>query len=285
MKNHLFTLLLFASSSVFAQTTLEELVKNGSVKVEAKGLGSHDGECIQIRVSNLLKETLNFNIEPGYEFISNDSTLQDILIVDAKKFTLPPAATRVANLIGYCCRLSRSSPGVNAGFQWGGKKRPALVQMADFLVKNNLKSSPVAQSAVWAVSDGQPISSLWDESQADLSKKLIEFAASLTKQQVPWYRAKFTAITPGPQVFQTPMEMLNIHADWEFKIAKDDLITFAVFDKTGAKVREFYTDKAFAGGRYVYTFSFETNKLPKGKYTFRMTGKSIGTIKEAVLEL
>lgn len=285
MKNYLLILLLICSPYLYAQTTLEELVKNGSVKIEAKSLGNHDGECIQIRVSNLLKQTLTFSIEPGYEFISDDSTMQDILIVDNKKFTLPAAATRVANLIGYCCRLSRASPAENASFTWGGKKRSNLVAMADFLVNNNLKDSPSAQGAVWAVSDGQPISSLWDDSHSELSRKLIEFAANLTKQKVPWYRAKFTEITPGPQVFQTPMEMLNIKADWEFKIAADDQISFAVYDKTGVKVREFYTDKAFAGGRYVYTFAFETNKLPKGKYTFKMTGKNNGLIKEEVLDL
>ncbi len=145
MKNCLLILLLICTPYLYAQTTLEELVKNGSVKIEAKSLGNHDGECIQIRVSNLLKQTLTFSIEPGYEFISDDSTMQDILIVVNKKFTIPAAATRVANLIGYCCRLSRSSPAENASFTWGGKKRTNLVAMADFLVKNNLKSSPSAQ--------------------------------------------------------------------------------------------------------------------------------------------
>lgn len=285
MKNFMFFgSLLMAGSLAHAQTTLEELVQNGSVSVEAKSLGSHIGECLQIRVINQTNQTLSFKVEPGYEFQS-DTESQDILVVDSRHFTLQPGASRSANLVGYCCRMTRPSPADQSTFTWAGKKRPALVQMAEYLVKNNLKLSQVAQSAVWAVSDGEPISALWDETQQESSKQLMTFTSQLTQRKMPWYGAHFTPITPGPQVIQQPRVMLKIQADWNFQIPQDDLISFAVYDPSGVKVRDFYSDKSFVKGRYVYTFSFETNKLDKGKYTFRMSGKNNGTIKEEILEL
>lgn len=139
----------------------------------------------------------------------------------------------------------------------------------------------MAQQAIWAVSDSADLSAVWDRTQPEKSKKLIEFLAQLTGRKVPWYRSEYAKAAPGPQMVKRPMMM--IEADWEFTLPENDSLTLAVFNAEGQQVDVLMTNKLYSSGIYTFTFSYKTNRLPKGVYWFRMRGKKLGLVKERKL--
>lgn len=282
LRQTLLILVLICPFFIHSQSTsLVQALEKGLITLEAAGLGGYSGECLQATVTNVGKRTLRIVLEPGMVFQSQDTMLQDLLVVDKEEYLLAANQKRNFKLVSYCCEMHRGGPGAGAVFQLVSQPNDKLGQVARYLYQNYLNKNPMAQQAVWSVSDNADLSAVWDRNQPDKSKKLIEFLAQLTGRPVPWYRAEYAKAAPGPQMAQRPMMM--IEADWEFTLPENDSLTLAVFNAEGQQVDVLMTDKLYSSGIYTFTFSYKTNRLPKGVYWFRMRGKKLGLVKERKL--
>lgn len=282
LRQNLILLLAFCPFLLTAQTnTLAQALEKGLVTLQAEGLGGHAGECLQATVTNVSKRPIRVALGPGLKFQSQDSSLQDLLVVDNEEYLLAANAKHAFKLVGYCCEMFRSGPGQGSVFQLVNHPNDKLGQVATYLYKNYLDKNPMAQQAIWAVSDSADLSAVWDRAQPEKSKKLVEFLAQLTGRKVPWYRSEYAKAAPGPQMVKRPMMM--IEADWEFTLPENDSLTLAVFNSEGKQVDVLMTDKLYSSGIYTFTFSYKTNRLPKGVYWFRMKGKKLGLVKERKL--
>lgn len=282
LRQNLIILLLTTPLFLNAQNkSLSQALAEGLVTLQAEGLGGHAGECLQATVTNVGKRPLRVVLGPGMVFQSQDTTLQDLLVVDNEEYLLAANQKRSFKLVGYCCEMYRGGPGTGAVFQLVNQSNDKLSQVASYLYKNYLDKNPMAQQAVWSVSDNADLSAVWDRAQPEKSKKLIEFLAQLTGRPVPWYRSEYAKAAPGPQMAKRPMMM--IEADWEFTLPENDSLTLAVFNDAGEQVDVLMTNKLYSSGIYTFTFSYKTNRLPKGVYWFRMRGKKLGLVKERKL--
>lgn len=282
LRQSLIILLLTTPLFLNAQNkSLSQALAEGLVSLQAEGLGGHAGECLQATVTNIGKRPLRVVLGPGMVFQSQDTTLQDLLVVDNEEYLLAANQKRSFKLVGYCCEMHRSGPGTGAVFQLVNQSNDKLSQVASYLYKNYLDKNPMAQQAVWSVSDNADLSAVWDRAQPEKSKKLIEFLAQLTGRPVPWYRSEYAKAVPGPQMAKRPMMM--IEADWEFTLPENDSLTLAVFNAEGQQMDVLMTNKLYSSGIYTFTFSYKTNRLPKGVYWFRMRGKKLGLVKERKL--
>lgn len=282
LRQNLIILLLTTPLFLDAQNkSLPQALAEGLVTLQAEGLGGHAGECLQATVTNVGKRPLRVVLGPGMVFQSQDTTLQDLLVVDNEEYLLAANQKRSFKLVGYCCEMYRGGPGTGAVFQLVNQSNDKLSQVANYLYKNYLDKNPMAQQAVWSVSDNADLSAVWDRAQPEKSKKLIEFLAQLTGRPVPWYRSEYAKAAPGPQMAKRPMMM--IEADWEFTLPENDSLTLAVFNAEGQQMDVLMTNKLYSSGIYTFTFSYKTNRLPKGVYWFRMRGKKLGLVKERKL--
>jgi hypothetical protein len=262
--------------------SLEEAFQKELVSIKIKTSG-HSGECVQLTLVNTAKRYIKIIISPGDVLASADSTCQDLLVVDAGTYTMQANQKRQINLSAYCCKMRRAGSSANAIFRYEGKINENLTKIASYLYKNQLKSSPMAQEAIWAVSDTASLSLIFDKINKEKSMKLIEYTAAITGQKVPWFRLEAKKVNPGPQIVKR--ELVKMHADWEFDITQSDVVTFEVLDAQGKQVATFFKDKNYKSGKYIFSFTYETNKLAKGNYFFRMTGKVAGKLEERVVVL
>lgn len=276
-------LLFFAAHANAQVIPLEQAIEQNLVEFKVEGTGGHSGEAIKLTLINNAKKALRVALSPGYLMASADTTKQDLLVVDGGTYTIRAQKTIAIRLTAFCCRMTRSGPGEGNAFIWKGKSDEKLTAVAAYLYKHNLQTSSLAQAAIWAVSDKADLSAIYDGAQKEKSKALIEMVAGLTGQKVPWYRSVYKKVAPGPQIIHR--ERMQIHAEWEFELDGNDVLSFNVFDETGKMVATFFSDKKYEPGKYTFSFSYETNKLPKGKYYFRMTGEKKGKVKERELVL
>ena len=275
-------LLLISPLFLNAQSkSLSQALSEGLVTLQAEGLGGYNGESLQATVTNVGKRALRIVLGPGMVFQSQDTALQDLLVVDNEEYVLAANQKRSFKLVGYCCEMHRSGPGEGSVFQLVNQSNEKLGQVATYLYRNFLDKNPMTQQAIWSVSDNADLSAVWDRNQPEKSKKLIEFLAQLTGRPVPWYRSEYAKAAPGPQMAKRPMMM--IEADWEFTLPENDSLTLAVFNDAGQQVDVLMTNKLYSSGIYTFTFSYKTNRLPKGVYWFRMRGKKLGLVKERKL--
>ena len=275
-------LLLISPLFLTAQSkSLSQALSEGLVTLQAEGLGGYNGESLQATVTNVGKRAIRIVLGPGMVFQSKDTTLQDLLVVDNEEYLLAANQKHSFKLVGYCCEMYRGGPGQGSVFQLVNQSNEKLSQVATYLYRNYLDKNPMTQQAIWSVSDNADLSAVWDRNQPEKSKKLIEFLAQLTGRPVPWYRSEYAKAAPGPQMVKRPMMM--IEADWEFTLPENDSLTLAVFNDAGEQVDVLMTNKLYSSGIYTFTFSYKTNRLPKGVYWFRMRGKKLGLVKERKL--
>jgi hypothetical protein len=277
-----FALVIFQNRLQAQDISLEEAIQKELVSVKIKITG-HSGECVQLTLVNTAKRYVKVVLTPGDVLVAEDSTVQNLLVVDAGVFNLQANQKKQINLTAYCCKMHKSGPSELNSFQFSGKTSENLTKIATYLHKNQLKSSPMAQEAIWAVSDAASLSLIYDKINKEKAKKLIEYVAEITGQKVPWFRLEAKKVNPGPQIVKR--ELVKMHADWEFVLAQDDVVTFIVADAQGKQIASFFEEKKYKSGKYIFSFSYETNKLAKGSYFFRMTGKSLGKIEERKVDL
>ncbi len=73
-------------------TSLVELLEQGKVKLQPVGLGGHSGDCLRVDVHNASSTAISTSIPPGWIFVSESNSVQDLLVVREEVLALQPGA-------------------------------------------------------------------------------------------------------------------------------------------------------------------------------------------------
>ena len=139
-----------------ASITFALLVQQGRLVLSAEGQGGHTGDCLKVQFTNTTDKSLSTTLPAGWLFVSDDTTLQDLIVVREEVLALDPGASRSVTCRAFCCEATMGSPSENSLYDSGHQSDAALTALAQFIATNRFPDSAV-QDAVWAVSDGRPI--------------------------------------------------------------------------------------------------------------------------------
>ena len=227
------TTLIFADNFI----SIEEAVKKGIVKVNVRGKGGHIGEVIKLKIRNLKKHPVSFSVEAGRRLDSNDSTKQDILITKAVTITLLADEEKTYSISGMCCQAHHSSPDTSSIFSIGKLADTNLVKMARFIDQNKWYNNSIAQSAVWILSDNNPMEDIGGEDA--VSKKLQAFISKLTGRTMPKYKIDYAQSNNGVAYYNHPAK---ISGTFEYDIFTNGIVSFGIYDAEGHVVEMFFND-------------------------------------------
>jgi len=248
--------------------------KKGLVDVELISKGGHEGDCMSMKVTNRINDSLFLAIEPGRILNAFDSAMQDILIIHDENFLLASGEKADLSIYGFCCESNNGSPRDSANFSLGAMGDSNLVAIAKFLNENDYPPD-IAQEAVWAISDDHSIASVYAEDVANIDK-LKEFLSDLKGVEIPWYSAEYEESGENDlRVFTERVE--SIAGEVEIWIPHHCIVDIRVEDQMGKIMEVFEEMVAYGPGRYFYEFKFPVFDWPKGKYylTIRTDGNAL----------
>jgi len=251
-----------------------EAFKKGLVEVELLSKGGHEGDCMSMKVSNRINDSLFLAIEPGRILNSFDSAMQDILIIHDENFLLTSGEKIDLSIYGFCCESDNGSPWDSATFSLGAMGDSNLVAIAEFLNENDYPPD-IAQEAVWAISDDHSIASVYAEDVANIDK-LKKFLSDLKGVEIPWYSAEYEKSGENDlRVFTERVE--SIAGEVEIWIPHHCIVDIRVEDELGRVMEVFEEMVAYGPGKYFYEFKFPVFDWPKGKYylTIRTDGNAL----------
>ncbi len=251
----------FLFSNKLKYKSIDEFVKKEKIKIKIFGIGGYQGNCIKFDISNKTSDTLFIRIEPGRKLISEDTTIQDILIIKEQLITLLPKASLIRDGYGFCCESSMSSPYKNSKFDIGVMSSQNIVKLAEFLNENRFPISAM-QSAIWVFSNNHQISSIIDDDEKKV-RPLKEFVANLLGIEIPWYSITYAKDTA--RVFSD--KALLIYGIMKFKIQNNCIVTITVRDNNGMLVETIAEELSYGPGNYFYNVNLNINNWLKGKYT------------------
>ncbi|MDZ4844970.1 MAG: hypothetical protein SH857_05405 [Chitinophagales bacterium] len=283
IRSLVFTLTSIFCTSAFCanskSVSLQDALNKGLIQVATKGLGGHQGQCIEITITSLNKKEMEILIDAGLQLLPSDTSAQSMMVSQEKIFTLTSKTLKKIKLYALCTQQSDRGPSADELFALGPVAEGHLLTVAQFLSKKKYQTS-AAQHAVWCITDSASIGGIYDETNPALAKELRMLVAKLTGKIPPWYQTEYN-IQPG---VQETFEPLRIHADFKYALTEEGDVTFAIFNEQGDTVRTILANHAEKAGIHMMKIKFESSKLPKGKYYARVTNK--GTlIEEKVFEL
>jgi len=255
-------LLGLAAYSRAADALLANALHDGRVRIAVTGLGGHSGSCIKLEAWNRSAEPLNVTIPSGWRFPSSDSTLQDMLVVGDQVLALAPGIRTSLACRAFCCEATRGSPNAGAAFEQGAMADERLVKLAQHLAASGYPDD-AAQQAVWAVSDGSPISGI-DAGEGAVTLGLRQFVAGLTGRPVPWYTTRFgearqdRAFNPDP---------IHVTGSLEFQQRHAGVLSIVVKDAVGRTIRVIDEGRDLRQGRYTIDVELTVQDWAKGRYS------------------
>ncbi len=241
--------------------SVETLVKENKVSVNIIGKGGHSEECIDFLIESKTKDTLFVLVEPGRRLVSDDSTLQDILILKKYEIELPPFASVNISVYGFCCQSSNSSPAPKSLFRIGLMAPKNWVKLAEFIDRNNFKSGAV-QNAVWVLSDNHPVSSIYAKAK-DSEYRLKKFVAELKGEELPWYSLTYKRDTA--RLFSGKPE--KIFGKINYHLKHNTVLSVIIKNEYNETITTLIKEVAKGPGDYIYYVDMSVLSWPKGKYT------------------
>lgn len=255
--------LAFAALHLTAvESELGRALRTGQVSLTVSGLGGHRGACVRVDAENRTAVPVRYVIPSGWRFGSQDSSLQDLLVVGEQVLALAPNGRASVTCRAFCCEASMGGPGQGSAFTEGALADSALVKLARHLASSSY-GDDAAQQAVWAVSDGNPISAI-DTDDAAATNALRQFVSTLTGRPVPWYTTAFAEANEGT-VFNP--NATRVTGRVEFQQQHAGVLSIVVKDAEGRTIHVLDEGRDLRQGKYTIDVEVTVRNWPTGRYS------------------
>ncbi|MDX2245181.1 MAG: hypothetical protein SF052_00280 [Bacteroidia bacterium] len=238
---------------------LEKALAQRLVKIMVKGNGGFQGQCIKLALKNETNGVISVEVPPGQMFISEDSSVQDLITTAPVYVALEPGGSKTTDIFTMCTQSYNMSPSSGERFDIGTMAEGYLRELAEKIAKGNYQNS-TAQSAIWAVANRDPIADIYGTDTA-----MVRDVVSVVSEA--WG-------IPVSQFNLQPREhrITSINTSMEGLIRKHIYqARLAVYDKEGNLVRQYFEGKHFEPGFMQYRIGVNHTMGDSAELYLRLT--------------
>lgn len=252
--------LLVAMPHLYAQTYIElgEAVKQKLVKAMVLGAGGYSGRSIELRVQNLTQNEVFIRVEPGRIFENEDSSYQDLMLMEAVQFAVAPGKGKKTQLQGMCTESHNACPVAGQPYTLGSIASGPLKELAALAAAWQYHNSTV-QCAVWTIANNNPIDDIYGD-DTTMTRRVAEIVSRAINKPIKYFH-----LIPKPHA------IVNISTSLDCLIPKTSSNTrLAVYDGEGNLVRTYFEGKQLQRGFRQFRFSMNHAKGPDYKLFVRL---------------
>lgn len=256
---------IIAYSSAPSKLSLQEAIQQGRVEATYTSTGDHSGEAINIKLNWLKGKKQDLYIKAGSLFKSSNEEDQDIFVLEDQNII---ARNEQNTINGYCCQSNNASPSEGSKFSLIKSNSKKLQDLAKFCNGKRLDDHSL-QSAVWALSDGKPISDIY-AIENPLVKSLREQVAKIGNIKDEWYSTKSNYnIAEDRSIERSPVE---VSGELIYEAHKSGKISYTIHDKNGVEIRSIGDGLSIPrAGNYTINFSLKVEGWESGEYLVKLT--------------
>lgn len=250
--------------------TLTDAINQNLVSVKFKGADSKSenykssywGNCVELSITNKTNKMLSIEVEPGLFLSSNDSSIQKMMIIDNSLFMLAKLSSQSKNIAAVCSQMHYTPPSQLMAFNLNGKAEGDLLLLAKLIAKNKINDF-LAQNAVWVLTDGNSIESVFSHNK--LETQILQNFLSKVKK-IPLNNIKQP----------THIDRKKTTGEFILKInnANGGKYTIVLYDSLGVEIETFQKDKEYPIADLVKIKYYFESTLLAGIYYIRMTRNS-----------
>jgi hypothetical protein len=248
---------------------LSEAVKQGVVRVEAISKGGYNGQCLHLDVQNLSRETLRVEVDPGLIYRPLSSEYQHLVALGGEGVVLSPQSCGQLDLRTFCGKSEAHSPTAGHTYRFWKQGDAVLQQTLNYLQAHNLEGT-LGQSAVWVLTSGHSLSSVWDGRAASTSMTLVTVMARLLHRPIPKFftQHKINTSGTGPCFVREP-ERIVVPLRWDERRATRP-VHAAILRPDGSVYRHLGNGEVITPANHSLNVIFEPQRDPEGEYIVRL---------------
>lgn len=263
----------FVSNGIDLQTA----VSTNMVKAQFLGNGGHRNKCLKLLIENNSNTPTDIQILPGTYLENEDSSRQDIIMVENEFFVLQGKEKRELIFKGFCCKRRRGSPHKNDPFVLRTKVDQQMAKLSKLLL--DLKEFEYAgQEAIWCLADNSDPNRIVGADSVKTMKLRNYLGKILGKKVKPFI---WTSYNRPAIVTQNELSIISEGNHYVREVKPNDLIEFAIYDEADSAITEIKTERVIANrwNKHNCRWKFEARNLnPTKKFYMRI--KVNGTIQK-----
>lgn len=224
---------------------------------------AHFQQPVLLELKNITSAPMSIELPVGRYFASNDTTKQNFVSTEPLFVTLSPGEVKKIPVSAMCLNHSKGAPQSGMDFKIKKQANPQLVKTAEFIHKNGLSGTYLGQTAMWCISDKEPLENVFSYNEAKVTETL-QFLSTLTGKPVP-------APPAADDYLRNPRARpkISVGGAFEFRFSSPKAIQVAMFDTQNIAVRELYNNPTEPAGSRKVEFAFDASVYNQGPYYIR----------------
>ncbi len=180
---------------------LKQALNSKQIEADIVSNGKYSGKSVMLKITNKTNKEIKINIPAGSAYMPADDGEQTLVQLEEDFIVLVPHATGKVTIAAFCSESSDSCPSSDGNFALSKTADKKLNQMIAYM-KGKKISKRSYQDAVWAITDGKPISHI--QAGDKVTKEFRHYIAKLMGKEDTWYTS--------PQQYQVD-ERGNINSE------------------------------------------------------------------------
>ena len=234
-----------------------------SVSVRAADNSAHYQQPVVLEIRNISGSSISVDIPVGRLFASHDTTEQNFVSTEPLLADLGPGESRTYPVSAMCINHYKAAPSAKNPYQMKKSAEGQLLKTARFIHQKKLSGSYLGQTAIWCISDREPLENIFGYDDAAVNETAA-FLAQLTGRPLPPAPAKDDYLR-NPRA--TPKR--SVGGEFEFRFSQTKAVHIALFNSDNIAVRELYNNPAEQPGNKKIAFEFDFSVYNQGPYSIR----------------
>lgn len=283
MKTHkmkrikLLTIALLLQGEVFAKTDkmkLTEALHSESVTMEAINFqGKYVGKTTKLKIANKERYALTVQVDIGLILKPGDTLDQPMILAGGEYITVQGGAFREVEVMTFCGNYSKHCPAIEGKYAYDRMADDTLVKLLTYIKANGLHDY-LGQSAVWCVTNKEPLTDVYDPQRKELAERLLGYLATLTGQKIPDIR-RIVAHQETSGAPPSDGKALSIIANFEVRLDAPKTMTLGVYNDKNEMIQKVFENQEFASAGHIFEVDFQAENVSPGFYYIRLKENEI----------
>jgi hypothetical protein len=265
----LFICLPLLASSKMVNMDLSEAIKSKMVTMTAiNEKGMYCGKTTKLIVKNISSNELQLKVNLGIVLMPDSMNTQPMVLSGEEMLVVQPSKEGEVLVSTFCGNAPLQCPDKDFRYSFGYVGNDTLVKLLRF-IKTNSYYGYLAQYAVWAITNGNSIGTVYDEADVARSTKFQDELVKITGRKKADYYTVMNPVERPAEPAYVP-KPLKIIANFEILLDAPKTLTLGVFDSSGKMIQPVFENQSFSHAGHRFGVEFESADVPAGYYYIRL---------------
>lgn len=243
------------------KTDLHTALKNKSIVALVTSNGKHNGNSVDLTLTNTLSTTLEVLIPAGTLYHPANDDEQTLLQLEDKIIVLQGKTTQSTTVAAFCSEAGDRCPTKDNAFAMSKTTNPNFLKLTEY-IRGKAIDKKTFQDAVWVISDKHDVSHI--DANDPTTINFRKYVATLGGKPDSWYTAprEVTVDNGGNFSFQT----VKVAGEIAFDCSKGEKIYQDIRKSDGTtqyKGQKYFTPST---NHVTYNFNIQVTGWEQGQY-------------------